>query len=144
MALPDPDLQPEFYADVALKRGIAFILDLFVILALVIVTVVLTAFVGAFLLPLLFVGIGLAYRIVTLANRSATLGMRVMAIEFRRADGAPFGTNEAILHAVGFTICMILPLFQLISVVMMLTGRRGQGLVDAMLGTVALNRRAGV
>ena len=144
MALPDPDLQAEFYADVALKRGLAFVIDLIVILSLVALAVLLTAFTGLFVLPVLFGTIGLAYRIVTLANGSATLGMRLMAIEFRRGDGAPFGLFEAVWHSVGFTICLLFPLLQLISGVMMLTGARGQGLPDMMLGTVALNRRAGV
>ncbi len=144
MALPDPQLQPEFYADVAVKRGVAFVVDLIVILAAVLLVVVATAFVGVFLLPLLFGAIGLAYRIVTLSNGSATLGMRLMAIEFRRSDGTPFGPFEAVWHSVGFTICLMLPLLQLVSIVMMLTGARGQGLSDLALGTVALNRRAGV
>lgn len=144
MALPDPQLQPEFYADVAVKRGIAFVVDLILISVAVFLVVFLTAFVGLFMLPLLFGGIGLAYRIVTLANGSATPGMRLMAIEFRRADGAPFCPFEALWHSVGFTVCLMIPLLQLVSIVMMLTGARGQGLSDLMLGTVALNRRAGV
>ncbi len=144
MALPDPQLQPEFYADVTVKRGIAFVVDVIVITALVLVVVVLTAFTGVFILPLLFGAVGLGYRIVTLANGSATLGMRLMAIEFRRHDGETFGMPDAVWHSLGFTLSLMLPLLQLASVVMMLTGARGQGLTDMMLGTVALNRRAGV
>lgn len=144
MSLPDPQLQPEFYADVTVKRGLAFVIDAIVITLLVLVTVVATAFTGLFVLPFLFGTLGLAYRIVTLANGSATLGMRVMAIEFRRHDGAPFGLFEAVWHSLGFTLSLLLPVVQVISVVLMLTGARGQGLTDLALGTAALNRRARV
>ena len=143
MVLPDPDLQPEFYADVTFKRAIAFVVDSLLILLLVLLAVLLTAFTGLFVLPLLFGGIGLAYRIVTLANASATPGMRLMAIEFRGADGRPFTMTEAVWHTLGFTVCLMFPLLQLVSIVLMLTDRRGRGLVDRVLGSVALNRRAG-
>lgn len=140
--LPDPDMQPEFYADVTVKRGLAFVVDTLLIVALVALVVVLTAFTGLFVLPLLFGAVGMAYRIVTLANGSATPGMRLLAIEFRDADGRPFALPQAVWHTLGFTVCLMFPLLQLVSVVLMLTDDRGRGLVDRMLGTAAMNRRA--
>ncbi|MEC8575989.1 MAG: RDD family protein, partial [Pseudomonadota bacterium] len=38
-------------------------------------------------------------------------------------------------------ISVAIPVLQVISVLMMLTSSRGQGLTDALLGTVMLNRR---
>ena len=46
--LPDPERAPEFYADVPLKRLLAFVIDSAVIFALSLFAVVLTAFIGLF------------------------------------------------------------------------------------------------
>ena len=142
-ALPDPVLQPEFYADIPMKRLVAFVVDMIVTLGLVLMVLPFTAFTGLFFLPLLFAVIGFAYRVVTLANGSATLGMRLMAIEFRDSDGRRLDLNTAVLHTLGFTLSWSVLVAQVASVVLMLTGARRQGLTDLVLGTVALNRRAG-
>ena len=140
--LPDPDRQPQFYESVPAKRLLAWIVDTVLILALCIVAVVLTAFVGLFIWPLLYLTIGFAYRVITLANGSATLGMRFVGIEFRDTEGARLDMPLALMHTTGTTISFALPILQVISVVMMLTSSRGQGLTDTIIGTVALNRRA--
>ncbi|MDK3016318.1 RDD family protein [Pseudodonghicola flavimaris] len=142
--LPDPDRQPQFYQSVPAKRLIAWVIDTAVTLLLCAGGVLLTAFVGLLIWPLLFLALGFAYRVVTLANGSATWGMRFAGIEMRDAGGARFDLGLAVLHTLGFSLCMALPLLQLISIVMMLTGARGQGLPDIVLNTVALNRRARV
>ena len=140
--LPDPYDQPEFYASVPTKRLIAWIIDSVVIVALSVLVVLLTAFVGLFIWPLLFLVIGFAYRVVTIANGSATLGMRFAGIELRGPDGARLDMPLALAHTAGYSISMAFVILQVISVVMMLTGARGQGLTDAFLGTVAVNRKA--
>lgn len=140
--LPDPDRQQQFYSGVNAKRLLAWIIDTVIILLLCLITVILTAFVGAFVWPLLIMVIGFAYRVVTLANGSATWGMRFVGIEIRSADGARLDMPMALAHTTGYTISFAIPILQVISVVMMLTGSRGQGLSDAFLGTVALNRRS--
>jgi uncharacterized RDD family membrane protein YckC len=140
--LPDPDRQPEFYASVPSKRLLAWVIDMVVILLLSLLAVVLTAFVGAFVWPLLVLVIGFAYRVVTIANGSATWGMRFAGLELRRADGSRFDLPMALAHTTGYTVSIALPVLQVISIVMMLTGARGQGLTDAFLGTVAINRRS--
>ena len=73
-----------------------------------------------------------------------SLGMRFAGIELRDAYGARLDLGGALAHTTGYTISLAIPLLQVISVVMMLTGARGQGLTDAFLGTVALNRRAAI
>ena len=140
--LPDPDRQPEFYRDVALKRFIAFVIDTVVIFALSLIGVLLTAFTAIFFFPFLVAVIGFAYRAVSIARRSATPGMRLMAIEFRTLEGQRLDTQTAVLHTAGLTLSFMIPILQVVSVVLMLTQARGQGLSDLALGTVALNRRA--
>ncbi|MBU2980839.1 RDD family protein [Lentibacter algarum] len=141
-ALPDPHYQPEFYADVPLKRFLAWLVDVALIVVLVVVIVPFTAFTGLFFLPLLYFIVSFIYRFVTLSNGAATPGMRLTAIELRNAQGEKITSNEALMHTFGLALSFGFPLLQLVSVVLMVTSERGQGLSDMALGTVALNRRA--
>lgn len=140
-ALPDPDYQAEFYASVPAKRLIAWIIDSILIFALSAGAVVLTAFTGLFIWPLLYLAVGFAYRTVTIANGSATWGMRFAGIELRDGEGRRMDSGMAALHTAGYTLSLALPVLQVISVILMLTSARGQGLTDHFLGTVMLNRR---
>lgn len=140
--IPDPEMQPQFYDGVPTKRLLAFILDTLVIVALTLVTIPFTAFIGLFFLPFLFTVLGFAYRVVTLARSSATWGMQIMAIELRTNNDRRFDLPMAFAHTFGFAVSLAIPILQLISIVMMLGSHRRQGLTDAVLGTVALNRRA--
>lgn len=140
--LPDPISQPQFYASVASKRLVAWIVDSIVTLVLSLIVVLLTAFVGLFIWPLLYLVVGFAYRTVTLANGSATWGMRFAGVEIRNAFGERLDLGLALAHTAGYTLSIAIPLIQVVSIIMMLTSARGQGLTDAFLGTVALNRRS--
>ncbi|MYM55793.1 RDD family protein [Thalassovita mangrovi] len=140
--LPDPDTQHEFYDDVPLKRLIAFVIDTVLIVLIGLAILPFTAFAGVFFFPFLLTAVGFAYRVISLANRSATPGMWLTAIEFRTGDGRRFDLSTATLHTLGLTISFAIPLLQVISVVLMATSANGQGLSDRMLGTVALNRAA--
>ncbi|MCB1334391.1 MAG: RDD family protein [Roseivivax sp.] len=140
--LPDPETQPEFYRDVPAKRLIAWVIDAVFILALVVPAVVMTAFVGLFFLPVLFLMVGFVYRLATIAGGSATWGMRMMSIELRDAYGRRLDFGLALLHTLGYTVSMSLPLIQIVSIVLMLSSERRQGLTDMALGTAMVNRRA--
>lgn len=140
--IPDPVTQPDFYADVPMKRLIAWVVDSLIVALICLLILPFTAFTGLFFFPLLMLTVGFAYRVVTLARGSATWGMRLVAIEFRTLSGHRFDLNMAFLHTLGFTLsCIFMPL-QVVSIVLMLTTPRAQGLSDLLLGTVALNRRA--
>jgi uncharacterized RDD family membrane protein YckC len=139
---PDPDLQPQFYDAVPTKRLLAWVVDMFVVAGMTLVAVPLTAFIGLFFLPFLFVTISFCYRVVTLARGSATWGMRLMSIELRDRDDAPFDLSTAFLHTLGYAVSWGLPILQIASIVLMLSTQRRQGLSDLVLGTVALNRRS--
>ncbi len=140
--IPDPVTQPEFYRDVPAKRLLAWVVDTVLITLICIAILPFTAFTGIFFFPLLLLVVGFAYRVVTIARGSATWGMRLVALEFRTLDGHRFDLSMAFLHTLGLTISFALPILQVISIVLMLTTQRAQGLSDHVLGTVALNRRA--
>ncbi|WP_299661060.1 RDD family protein [uncultured Ruegeria sp.] len=140
--LPDPDSQPEFYQSVATKRFFAWLFDIAFISLLCTVAVLLTFGMGFFILALIYAVISFVYRVVTIANGSATLGMRFMGIELRDAFGARMDTGKAVAHTAGYFVSMAIPILQIISVVMMMTSARCQGLTDALLGTVMINQRA--
>ncbi len=58
--LPDPDHQPAFYQDVALKRALAWLVDTVVVLALTALAVVLTVGLGLLFAVFLFLLINFA------------------------------------------------------------------------------------
>ena len=140
--LPDPDLQPEFYADTATKRLLAWIIDTVIVAVFCILVLPFTAFTGLFFFPFLFAFVGFCYRIVTIARSSATWGMRLLAIEFRNSDGSLFDLSKSIIHTTGTALSFSIPILQLGSIILMLTSARGQGLTDHAIGSVVLNRRA--
>ena len=86
--------------------------------------------------------VGFMYRVITLATGAATWGMRIMAIEIRDPHGAQLDLGQAFLHTVGYTVSWAVMPLQLISMVLMATSNRGQGLTDVVLGTAAINRKA--
>ena len=140
--IPDPQTQPEFYADVPTKRLIAWLVDSLIVAVICLLILPFTAFTGIFFFPFLMLVVGFAYRVVTITRGSATWGMRLVAIEFRHLDGRRFDFNAALLHTTGFTLSCLFFVLQVVSIVLMLTGPRAQGLTDTVMGTVALNRRA--
>lgn len=137
---PDPAQQPEFYDNVPAKRFLAWVLDTIIIVALTFGAALLTFGMGFFVFLGLMVLVGLAYRIVTLANNSATWGMRIAAIELRGSQGQKFDLTLASLHSLGFYISFSALPLQVVSIVLMLTTERKQGLTDMFLGTFALNK----
>lgn len=141
-SLPDPQIQPDFYRDVPLKRLLAWGVDVVITALGCLVVLPFTAFTGVFFLPFLFLAVGFAYRTVTIANYSATFGMRLFAIELRRADGSLMDAGAALAHTLGYTLSWTVPVFQFISVILMGATERGQGLSDHVLGTVMLNRKS--
>lgn len=142
LLLPDPERQPEFYADVPVKRLLAWIVDILLVAVLCLLALPFTAFTGIFFFPFLMLVVGLIYRTLTIAGGSATWGMRLMSIELRDRRGERLDFGQALMHTLGYSVSLAFPLLQAISIVLMLTGERRQGLTDLVLGTVMLNRRA--
>ncbi|WP_050930014.1 RDD family protein [Aestuariivita boseongensis] len=140
--LPDPFTQSQFYDGVAIKRLLAWVVDTVLIVLVAVAVLPFTAFTGIFFFPFLILVVGFVYRTVTLAGGSATWGMRLFAIEFRTMHGERFDLGTAFAHTLGYTISLAMFPAQVVSIILMLTTSRGQGLTDHVLGTVAMNRRA--
>ena len=141
-AQPDPDRHATFYSGVPAKRAVAWIIDTIFVTLLVTVVAVATALTALFILPLVWLAVGFLYRWVTISGRSATWGMRLMSIEFLDRYGQRFDGATAFLHTLGYSLSMAFVLPQILSVGLMLVSRRGQGLTDMVLGSVAINSRA--
>jgi len=138
---PDPDTHPELYEGVQTKRLLAWIADSLFVFLLTLLVVPFTAFTGLLFFPFLFLVTGFAYRVVTLANGSATFGMRFFALELRDAQDRKFDLSLAFFHTLGYTLSISTMLVQVASIVLMLTSARNQGLSDMVLGTSMLNKR---
>jgi uncharacterized RDD family membrane protein YckC len=137
---PDPDRHAEFYRGVALKRGLAWIVDTIFVTLIVALVALVTALTALFILPLVWLAVGFLYRWVTLSGNSATWGMRLMNVEFLDRYGQRFDAATAFLHTLGYSLSMAFVIPQILSVALMLVSRRGQGLTDMVLGSVAINR----
>ncbi len=141
-AHPDPILQEDFYADTPMKRLFAWFVDMIIIMLLSAAVVPFTAFTGVFFFPLLVLVIGFAYRVITLTGGSATIGMRLLSIQLRNQHGEKFGLGEAALHTLGYSVSMGMPLIQVVSIILMMTTSRKQGLTDIVMGSVMINKPA--
>lgn len=138
---PDPHDQPQFYDGIPLKRLLAWLVDMVLIVLICVLILPFTFFTGIFFFSVMMLVVGFVYRWGTLAAGSATWGMRLLSMEIRQADDRTLSGGTALMHTLGYSISVAFPLFQLISIVLMVTSERKQGLTDMVLGTVALNRR---
>lgn len=141
-AQPDPDRHAAFYSGVPAKRAMAWIIDTIFVTLIVVLIALVTALTALFILPLVWLSVGFLYRWVTISGRSATWGMRLMSIELLDRYGQRFDAATAFLHTLGYSLSMAFVLPQILSVGLMLVSRRGQGLTDMVLGSVAINSRA--
>ncbi|SIS90621.1 RDD family protein [Roseivivax lentus] len=139
--LPDPVRQPEFYDSVTLKRFLAWVIDTIFVALLVVPAIVFTFGIALFFFPLVWIAVGFTYRWITIANGSATWGMRAMAIELRDAYANRLDAGTAFMHTLGYALSVSTFIVQLGSVLLMLNTERKQGLSDLVLGTVMINRR---
>lgn len=140
--LPDPYYNAEFYADTPVKRLLAWGVDTGLILLLSLAAIPFTAFTALFFLPLLVTAVGFVYRVVTLTNGSATLGMRLMSVEVRSLDGSRLDLMRAFMHTLLYHVFFWTFVLQIGSIILMLTGPRRQALHDLVLGTAVINRAA--
>lgn len=142
--LPDPAQQGAFYRDVALKRFLAWIVDAMMVFVLTALVVLLTAGIGAFFWGFIFLAIDFLYRWIGLSRKSATLGQRLVSLEYRRFTGERFDVLTAFLHTAGYLFCYAgtIGLLQLVSIITVLVTPKRQNLPDLLLGTAAINRAA--
>lgn len=140
--LPDPDRESAFYSFVSLKRGIACLIDMALIFILAVIILPFTAFTALFFFPAFMIVVGFLYRWATLSRKSATWGMRFMALQLRENDGLRLSGSTALLHVAGFYLSLAVFPLALISAALMVLRGKGQGLTDMILGTAMINRPA--
>ena len=138
--LPDPQVRPDYYKNILIKRFFAWVIDIVLIGLLALIITPFTAFTAIFFFPLFCLIIGFLYRWLTLSGNSATWGMRLMSIEFRNNFGERFDSGTAFLHTLGYTITVATGALQLVSIFLMIISDRKQGLTDHLMGTAAINR----
>lgn len=136
--LPDPELRPEFYEGVVLKRAIAGGIDLLLIGATTLL-IGLVTLVGLFFMPLIFLVLSFLYRTVTVAG-GGTWGMRLVGIEIRGPDGHRLSPMQAAIHTGAYLMSVAFVLPMLLGWALMMLTARGQGLHDLLLGSTAIQR----
>lgn len=141
-ALPDPQIRPEFYEGVATKRFLAWLIDVLVVAVMTGLVVLMTLFLGLFILPVIWLVLDASYRTLTLSKHSATWGHRMMGLQYRDASGARLGFEQALMVTGGYLLSIAFILPQVLSVLAVLFSAKGQNLTDMVLGTAALNRPA--
>lgn len=147
MSLPDPDRDPQFYQDVPMRRFIAFLIDSVIITILMGLVLVVSMIVGILTFGIgwlmgmaFFVATGFLYRLLLMANNSATLGMSAMGIEIRDRSGEPLEMPTAVVHTVGFYITLLFPALMVGGWLIMLMSPHKRLLHDWLPGTAAINR----
>lgn len=138
--LPDPTYDPAFYENIPSKRVLAWLIDIALITAVTLVIGLMTLTALLWIWPITYFITSFLYRSLTIAGGSATLGMRIMAIELRNSAGQRLSPGEAMGHTLLYLLSWTFAIVQLISIVLMATGARHQGLHDLVMGTVAINR----
>ncbi len=138
--LPDPSYDPVFYDGVPAKRLFAWLIDVLLISIVTLILGLVTFTLLLWIWPIVYLTVSFLYRSLTIAAGSATLGMRLMNIELRGPTGQRLSGTEAALHTLAYLIASGFVIVQLVSVFLMATGARHQGLHDLFLGTAAINR----
>lgn len=136
---PDPLSRPELFEGVLLKRVLAYLIDVAILLGvtgfmwlLVILTLGLLAFGAAILTPL----IPLAYHTLLIGGRdSATIGMRIMGVHVRSMNGGAPDYLQAGLLTLLFYASMALTGLLLI---VAFFNERGRCLHDYLSGTITV------
>jgi uncharacterized RDD family membrane protein YckC len=144
-APPDPLAEPDLYDGVLLRRAIAYIFDLTLILglwvALSLAFVVAGVLTFGALTPLGLVVLAVlpvGYHTIFIARNGATPGMRVFDLEVRSWTGRPPDTSQAFLTTVLFYASVSLTVW-LVLLVPLFTDRN-RTLHDILAGTIVLRR----
>lgn len=140
MRLPDPRDDPAYYTDLLPKRFLAWMVDVVVTAVALVVVLILTLGVAAFIFPLVWMMLAIAYRYVMLVRYDATLGMMLAALRLRHLDGTRPLPQTCLFHAGIYSVAMATVLGQLASVGLMLITPYRQGLNDLLLNTTMVHR----
>lgn len=136
---PDPPTHPELFEGIVMRRVLAYLIDVAILLGLtgflwilVLLTFGLLSGVAAIATPL----IPLTYHTMLIGGRdSATLGMRIVGVQVRRVDGGHPDYPQAALQTLLFYASMALTGLLLI---VALFNDRGRCLHDWLSGTITV------
>jgi len=144
--LPDPATAPELFEGILLRRAMAFVIDVVILLMLSgivlfigLILGILTLGLGLLALPLVVPVAILGYYAATLGSpMRATLGMRAMDIVLTPARGAPLDGWKILVHPLVFWItCWIAwP----VSLIIALFTPRREMVQDLATGTLMVRR----
>jgi uncharacterized RDD family membrane protein YckC len=144
--LPDPSTAPELFDGVLLRRVLAYLLDVAILVAAATILGVISVILGFFtfgipwvLLPVLIPALVLGYYAMTLGSpMRATVGMSVFDIVLVPARGYPLDGWKILIHPVVFwiTVWVAWP----ISLMVALFTQRQQMVQDLVTGTIMLRR----
>ena len=140
MRIPIPQAHPEFYESVTTKRFFTWLIDSTVVLGILIITSPFTFFVSLFLFQFFYAVSDFIHRTPTLSMRSATFGMRIMAIELRHESGHRLDFITSVFYAIGLYVSYAFVLVRLLSIGMMVMQDGRKSLPDMVIGTVMMDR----
>src|ERR1700704_2249596 len=122
--LYDPLAEPDLYDGILAKRIVAFFIDAFLVVVLMIPAALMVFILGFITLglawlifPVLFAIVALAYVALTLGGPlSGTLGMRLTGVEMRTWSGQRMFPLLAVMHALAFwfSVGLLTPLVLLV------------------------------
>ncbi len=144
---PDPDIRPELYAQVPLRRVVAYVVDVVLVAGLLALAWIAGILLGIASFGLLFpligpilVAIPLAYHTWFVGGpRSATPGMRLFGVEVRTWDGRRPGYVQAAVQTAVFYLTAVGTTWLVLLVA--LFNRRRRCLHDFVCGTVVIRVR---
>lgn len=145
--IPCPHDDAQFYEGVAIRRLVAFLIDV-CISALIMTAIAVVGFVAGFLTFglgwivafLLFVSADFLYRWMTISAGSATWGMVICGIELRDRRGERLDPGQALVHTAAYYISVALGVPILLNLLIMIVSPHRRLIHDFVLGTVMINR----
>ena len=144
--LPDPHTAPELFEELLARRVAAYIIDVVILAAITLGTIIVGTVLGLvtlgaafFALPFAIpIAIALYYGATLGSVKRATVGMRIMDIVLTPTRGAPLNGIRAFIHPVVFWVtCWFLTPF---SFLFALFSPRREMLHDLIVGTLMVRR----
>ncbi len=145
----NPVTQPQLFDGIIGKRFVAFLIDATIITLLtvlgfvaVLILGIVTLGLGWLLFALVFPVVGLGYNALTIGGpNSATIGQRLMGLEWRTWFGGKVSPLIAAFHALLFWVSLGSAVLWLPNVLWALFDPQKRCLHDIFAGIVAINRR---
>lgn len=127
-----------------MSRAVAWVIDGFFIAIISWLVLLVVGFgtfgIGFLLAPLVGIGATFAYRFLTIASASRTLGMGLMGLEFRGADGHRLDRTDALVHTALYMLIFFSVVGQILTCLTAMATPKHQTIADLLVGSTAINR----